>query len=235
MGKAPCFGDRALRLSGGFRWAEPHCGFVATSCWIWREGSRHTPNPSSTLHPPPPFFSSSLEKCISVKDIQAGSSLHVFCLQPCSSSFTSSCSQLLPRSSARDLGETLGGRGQEGEHTHIRRRLHVTSPRQTMAVGWGAEEEEEEGERQVPWMAWLEHKQQPRKCWSKRERGRREGRGGEGRARGSVQICRERAKKFGTARVLASACCLVCVTPVVSKDFGFFFFVSVRTYCIAEI
>ena len=113
MGKAPCFGDRALRLSGGFRWAEPHCG-----CWIWREGSRHTPNPSSTLHSPPPFFSSSLEKCISVKDIQAGSSLHVFCLQPCSSSFTSSCSQLLPRSSGRDLGETLGGRGQEGERTH---------------------------------------------------------------------------------------------------------------------
>ena len=66
-----------------------------------------------------PFFSSSLEKCISVKDIQAGSSLHVFCLQPCSSSFTLSCSQLLPHSPARDLKETLGGSwSRGGTHTY---------------------------------------------------------------------------------------------------------------------
>lgn len=50
-------------------------------------------------------------------------------------------------------------------------------------------------QRQFPgWPDWSV-KQQPRKCWSKKEKGRE----GRRERRGGVQICRERAKNFGTA------------------------------------
>ena len=236
MGKAPSFGDRALRLSGGFRWAEPHCGFVATSCWIWREGSRHTPNPSSTLHEPPPslFFSSSLEKCISVKDIQAGSSLHVFCLQPCSSSFTLSCSQLLPHSPARDLKETLGGSWSRGG-THTYADVYMW---QAPAKQWlSAEGQRRSGRRRrrgsgkfLGWPDWSINSSPGSAEVRERERER----GGESKGK-CADLPGESKKVWDCDGVGGGVLLSLCHSGCVQRLWGFSLSLSVRTYCIAEL
>lgn len=65
-------------------------------------------------------------------------------------------------------------------------------------------------------MTWLEHKQQPRKCWSKRER-KREG------DQGKCADLPGQSKKFGDCDGL-----LVCLIPVVTLAF------PIRNHCFAE-
>lgn len=121
MGTTPCFGDGAHWVSGGY----DDCGLLQQAVGF-REKVLVTP-PTLTQCCCPPL-SSNREKCVSFKLAAPSPSVFFFNL------FLQLVVYFFLTLLLVTEGSQTSGLGQERTHIHTVRRLHVTSPHQTITV-----------------------------------------------------------------------------------------------------